>query len=486
MKVFSATLATETNTFAPLPTGLRAYTEGGRHAAGTHPDEPTLFSGPLWAARQRAAQHGLTLAEGLVAFAMPGGVTTRAAHETLRDELLADLRAAMPVDIVLLGLHGAMVADGCDDCEGDLLQRVREIVGPRVVIGAELDPHTHLTEAMVRHADLLLAFREYPHTDALERGLELVDLCVATARGQIRPVPAVYDCQTIAVLHTSREPMRGFVDRARALEGREGVVSISAIHGFPWADVPDLGTRLLVYADGDVGRARQLADRLGAELREVCERMRQRGPGIDEALDQALATPSGSGPVVIAEGADNAGGGAPSDATFVLRRLVERGIDSVALGPLWDPIAVSLAFEAGVGASLPLCIGGKVGPVSGDPLDAQVRVMALAPQAFQTGLSGSRDALGESAWVKVGGVDVVLNSRRTQAFGTDLFTQFGIDLTQRRMVVVKSSQHFHAAFSRMASRIVYVDSPGTLTTDLTTLPFRKARPEVVASFRPAP
>jgi microcystin degradation protein MlrC len=483
MRVFSATLATETNTFAPLPTGLKAYEEGGRYAAGHHPTSPTLFSGPMWAARQRATEHGLTLIEGLVAFAMPAGITTRVAHETLRAELLADLKAALPVDIVLLGLHGAMVADGCDDCEGDLLARVREIVGPDVVIGAELDPHTHLSETMVRHADLLLAFREYPHTDAVERGLELVDLCVATARRQIRPVPAVHDCQTIAVLHTSREPMRGFVDRARAMEGRDGIVSISAIHGFPWADVADLGTRLLVYADADRACAKRVADQLGTELRAVCEAMRQRGPTMDEALDEALSVPHGAGPVVIADGADNAGGGAPSDATFVLRRLIERGISRAVLGPLWDPVAVGIAFEAGEGASLPLRIGGKVAPVSGDPLDAQVRVIALRPRAHQTGLSGSREPLGDCALVEVAGVEVVLNTRRTQAFGTDLFTQFGVDLSQRHIVVVKSSQHFFAAFSRVASRVLYPDVPGTLTSDLSTLPFHKARPEVVASFR---
>ena len=242
MRVFSASLATETNTFAPMPTGMQAYETDGLFAAGEHPDRPTLFSGPLWAARLLRDELDLQLSEGLVAFAMPGGVTTRQAHESLRARLLDDLRAALPVDIVLLGLHGAMVADGCDDCEGDLLTRVREIVGPSVVIGAELDPHTHLTDTMVRQANLLMAFREYPHTDAVERGLELVRTCVATARGQIRPVPAVFDCQTIGVVRTPVEPARSFIDGLKAMEGRGGIVSITAIHGFPWADVPAMGS----------------------------------------------------------------------------------------------------------------------------------------------------------------------------------------------------------------------------------------------------
>jgi len=480
VRVFSATLATETNTFAPVPTGLDAFHDRGYFRAGEHPDRPQLFSGPLWAARLRRDALGLELVEGIVAAAMPAGRTTREAHHALRDELLADLRAAMPVDVVLLGLHGAMVADGCDDCEGDLLARVREIVGPKVVVGAELDPHTHLTDAMVHNADLLVAFREYPHTDVVERGLELVDACVATARGEIRPVPAVHDCHTIRMLRTSLEPMRGFVDRTKALEGRDGIVSISAIHGFPWGDVADLGTKMLVYADGDAALARRTADRLGDELRGICDAMRERGPSIDEAIDIALAEPAG--PVVFADGADNAGGGAPSDATFVLRRLLERGVDSAVLGPLWDPVAVSIAFQAGEGARLPLRIGGKVAPVSGDPLDAVVEVRALRRAATMPGLSGSIESLGDCALVAVGGVEVLLNSRRTQGFSTEMFTQFGVDLARRRIVVTKSSQHFYASFSKIASRIVYVDAPGTLATDLTTLPFVRARREVVEAF----
>jgi microcystin degradation protein MlrC len=479
MKVFSATLATETNTFAPLPTGLDDYRARGYHPAGTHPDQPTLFSGPLWAARLRREQHGLQLAEGLVASAMPAGVTTREAHETLRAQLLDDLRAALPVDVVLLGLHGAMVAEGCDDCEGDLLARVRAIVGPGVVVGAELDPHTHLTDAMVGHADLLMAFREYPHTDVVERGLELVDACVAIARGGARPAKAVHDCGTLRMLRTSEQPMRGFVDRAKALEGRDGIVSISAIHGFPWGDVADLGTRLLVYARDDA-TVRAAARRLGTELREVCDAMRTRDPSIDQAIDRALAAPRG--PVVLADGADNAGGGAPSDATFVLRRLLERGVPSACLAPLWDPVAVQIAFSAGVGATLPMRIGGKIGPVSGDPLDVQATVRGLRRDARVAGLSGTVDRPGDCALVAIGGVEVVLNTRRTQAFSTELFTQFGIDLATRRIIVVKSSQHFFASFSTVAAQVLYVNAPGTLTQDLRTLPYRKARPEIVASY----
>jgi len=176
MRIFSGSLATETNTFSPIPTGLSAYRARGYYPAGQHPDRMQMFSGPLWAARQRAQGKDWTLIEGMTAGATPAGITTRHAYETLRDELLDDLRRAGKVDIALFGLHGAMVADGYDDCEGDLLRRAREIVGPDTVIGAELDPHCHLTATMTDSADFLVCFKEYPHTDILERAYDLVDV----------------------------------------------------------------------------------------------------------------------------------------------------------------------------------------------------------------------------------------------------------------------------------------------------------------------
>ena len=130
MRVFSGALATETNTFGPMPTSIASFRDRGYFPAGQHPNHLLYFSGPLWAARQRGAAKGWDLVEGMVAGAQPSGTTTRHAYETLREELLADLRGAMPVDMVVLGLHGAMVADGYDDCEGDLLSKVREITGP--------------------------------------------------------------------------------------------------------------------------------------------------------------------------------------------------------------------------------------------------------------------------------------------------------------------------------------------------------------------
>jgi microcystin degradation protein MlrC len=473
MRIFSGALATETNTFGPMPTGLASFRDRGYFPAGQHPDHMLYFSGPLWAARLRGAERGWDLVEGLVAGAQPSGTTTRHAYETLRDELLRDLRAALPVDVVLLGLHGAMVADGYDDCEGDLLARVRQIVGPDVVVGAELDPHHHLTRAMLDNADVLVSYKEYPHTDVKERALELVDLCAATAEKRIKPTVAVVDCEMAVLMHTSRNPARAFVDRIQSLEGKNGVLSISVTHGFPWGDVADMGTQLFVYTDNDPAGAAALARKLADELIAMREQLSPPSPGIDAALDEALAFDGG--PVVIADGSDNPGGGAASDSTFILRRMIERGIGNAALGPLWDPIAVRIAFDAGVGARLAMRIGGKISPLSGDPLDLDCTVKALKPGLIQTGLSNTPTPMGDCALVEAQGIEILLCTLRNQAMGTDLFTNIGCDLAGKKIIVVKSSQHFHASFSKIARHVIYADAPGSVARDLNTLAYRKVR-----------
>jgi microcystin degradation protein MlrC len=472
MRVFVAAIATETNTFAATPTGWASFEQLGiRRADGSgasHFFRP--FDDRL---RQLAAAGGHELVLGLTAFAMPSGVTLRPVYEALRDELLDGLRAAMPVDAVILPLHGAMVADGHPDCEGDLIGRVRALVGPKVPIGVELDLHCHFTERMRAGADVIVAYKEYPHTDVIERLEEVWRLTLDAALGRIRPVTAVHDCRMVGFWHTSREPMRSFVQRLKALEGRDGVLSVSFGHGFPYGDVPEAGAKVWVVADGDAALAARTAEQLGRELWDLRERTRGERLDADAAIDRLLAAPRGR-PVVIADHADNAGGGASSDSTFILRRLVERGVDGVALGAFWDLGAMHACREAGAGATFDLRVGGKCGPASGDPVDLRVTVQALKDDHAQTAFGGASTPCGPSAWVRTeGGLDLVLVSIRQQVIGTDMFTGLGLGLGTRRAVVVKSSQHFHAAFAPLAAEVLYCDTPGLLRNDFERIPYRR-------------
>ena len=372
MRVFTAALATETNTFAPIPTDLRSFEEAGLYPPGAHPDGPTLTTSPLWVLRRRAAADALEVVEGTCAWAEPAGTLARAAYEELRDRILAELEAALPVDAVALGLHGAMVAHGYDDCEGDILARVRQRVGSAVPIGAELDPHCHMTDRMVEAADLLVCYKEFPHTDFVERAEEVVDLTLRMARDEIRPRMSLYDCRMIGSFPTSREPMRSFVDDIKAREGKNGILSISIAHGFPFGDVPGMGSKVLVVTDDRAELGALLAKDLGERLFALRGKTAPPFLGIDEGIDKALAIEGG--PVVIADPSDNPGGGAPSDATAILRALIGRGVQEAAIGPIWDPIAVQFCAAAGEGATLALRFAGKTGPASGQPIDAEVEI----------------------------------------------------------------------------------------------------------------
>ena len=471
MRIFAASIGTETNTFAPIPTALESFHESFYAPPGEHPDDAKLCTAPLWVARRRSRAEGWTLIEGTCTFAEPAGLVSRAAHEQLRDEVLGQLRAAMPVDGVLLGLHGAMVADGYDDCEGDLIARVREIVGAAVPIGVELDPHCHMTKKRVQNATLIVCFKEFPHTDFVARGEEVVELTLQAVRGAIKPVMSLCDCRMIGSFPTTLQPMRAFVDKISALEGRDGVLSISIAHCFPYADVPEIGSRILVITDDRKEAGDRLARALADEFFAMRGKTQPPYHAPDEAIDIALQVP---GPVVIADPSDNPGGGAPGDSTVILRRLIERGITGAALAPVWDPIAVRLCFMAGEGGRIALRFGGKTAPTSGQPIDAEVTVTKLVRDATMTFVD-AKMPLGDCAAIDLGGIAVVLITKRNQALGADLFTGMGVEITGKRIVVVKSTNHFYAAFAPLASRILYCDSGGPIPRDHRKVPYARVQ-----------
>jgi microcystin degradation protein MlrC len=264
--------------------------------------------------------------------------------------------------------------------------------------------------------------------------------------------------------------MRGFVDRTAAMEGKDGVLSVSIGHCFPYADVPELTGRILVITDNDKTKADRLASEIGREFVAMRGRTAPDYLDCDAGISAALGF-NGS-PVVMADPADNAGGGAPSDNTTILLRLMARNVDNATLGPLWDPIAVRLCFDAGPGASFPLRFGGKIGPASGQPIDATVTVVGLKRDCWQS-FGPTQVPLGDCAAIKVGGVEVVLISNRTQALGLELFRNLGIEPTERKLLVVKSTNHFMAAFGPIAQKVIYVDSDGPLSRDYRAIGYTK-------------
>ncbi len=472
MRVFVAGLQSETNTFAPWPTGARAFDEGGvrRGASVLEGQGSDHRTAQLW--RELCIRDGHEFTASLFAWAQPSGPIVQTVYEAMRDEILSDLRSQQPFDVVLLFLHGAMVSAGCDDCEADLVRRVREVVGEAASIGVELDPHCHLTQPLVAAADAVILMKHYPHDDYLERAVELYSLCLAKARGQVRPTSALFDCRMVGFYPTTQEPMASLVGRFEEMEREPGVLSVSFAHGFPWGDTPDTGSRVLVITDGDPSLAARLSKQIGMEVYGARHALLPRFPSVDAALADAMAT---AGLVVVADTADNAGGGAPGDNTSLLKAMLVRGIRQAALGAIWDPIAAIACADAGVGAKLQLRIGGKSGPSSAQPLDVDATVKAVREDHDQASLGTSRTAMGLSVWIEVGGIDVVLNSIRTQVFAPDAFTGLGIDLTSKKIVAVKSSQHFHAGFAPIATKVIRAATHGAIQMDFAALPYVKKR-----------
>ena len=468
-RVFLGSVATETNTFSPLRTDVQDFRDSFYAAPGQHPETPTLCSAIYPVARDRAARYGWTLIEGTATWAEPGGIVNQQTWVHLRELLLAELRAAMPVDIVFLGLHGAMVAQECMDCEGELLAAVRAIVGDDAIIGATFDPHSHLTDRRIQNADVITVFKEFPHTDFVTVAEDLVDLTHRMAARQIAPKISVFDCRMIEVLPTSRQPMRGFVDRIKALEGQNGILSVSVIHGFMAGDVPDLGTKIIVITDDAQAEGDALAARLGMELFGLRGTTRPEFLCPGDALDRAGAITSA--PVVIADVWDNPGGGVPGDSTIILREMMARKIQNAALASIWDPMAVRTCISAGIGARLCLRFGAKMSAGGGAPIDAEVIIRNVVRNAVQS-FGTSIVPLGDSVWIELGGIDVILNTVRSQVFNPDIFANLGIDPDRKKLLVVKSTNHFHDAFSRISDHILYVAVDGPYPNDPTSTPYR--------------
>ncbi|MEQ9258114.1 MAG: M81 family metallopeptidase [Roseovarius sp.] len=469
MKFFMAMLSTETNTFSSMPTAMSGFEEFYlRHGTATQ-DPPNLMTEALHVWRRCAEQLGWQVFESLSAIAEPAGPTVAATYEALRDEILSDLERAGGADVILLQLHGAMVAEHVEDCEGDILAAVRARC-PNAIIGVSLDLHCHLTEAMLNAADLIVTFKKYPHDDATPRAQELFDLALRMARQEIRPVCRMFDCRMLGLYLTKDGEMKSVVREMLALEAQPGILSVSLAHGFPWADVADVGTRVLVIADGDGRLASETAERFGRSFFARRHALCARYPDLGTALDRAMRIPEG--PVVLADMGDNSGAGAPGDSTVVLREILRRGMTNVAAGLFWDPVAVRICSDAGEGAELSLRLGGKIGPDSGDPIDVRATVMRMASGIGQH-LGEGLEPLGTVVWLRLPGqIDLLVNDLRTQVYHPEAFEQLGIALAVKHLVVVKSTFHFYAPFKAIATEVIQVATPGGSSPDFEKLTYR--------------
>ena len=471
MRLFIAGILQETNYFSPIPTGqesfLNQYWDPKQQSSP--PDHVNLLA--YGGALERAQALQIETVPSIFASAVPAAPMGSATWQSLKARILDDLLEATPMDALFLFLHGAMAAKDVDDCEGELLEAARTIVGEGVPIACVMDLHGNLSERMMRNADYVIACKEYPHVDLRDQAARAVDLLRAQVEGEVHPTSAALRVPLLTISPTTSGPVKPLVEAMRRAEDAQGVLSVSAFHGFFGADHMDVGAGIIAITDSNLAQAESVAQRLADQFIDAVIAQGQIGVDLDTALEQASKA---RGRVILADRADNAGGGAASDSTLLLAELLRRGMRDVALGCLWDPVAANLCHLAGVGSRIQLRLGGKIGPLSGNPLDVKVEVLAIADDIRQAWFGRGKPnlPLGKSAAIRIGGVDLVIGSLRHQVFSRHVFEGHGIDLESKNLIVVKSTQHFVEAFAPLG-QIIYCDLPGTCSMDLNTLPYQR-------------
>lgn len=476
----------ETNTFAPVKAQYEYFERGEGWPGLTR--GPAMFevlppmnisSGGFIKEAQRL---GHSLLPVLWAAAVPSSYVTEDAYERIAGDIIKGIKAhAGEFDAIYLDLHGAMVAEHHQDGEGELLSRVRAVVGPDMPIAVSLDLHANVTEAMVQHATLLCAYRTYPHVDMAATGARTARMLDQILTGK-RPVPAkafrrVPFLLPLTFQCTMAEPSKGIYDSFGGLE-RDGVLLVNYTPGFPPADIRECGPTVFCYGDTQEA-ADAAADTL---LKSIVDK--------EEAFAVGLMTPQAAvahamrmsnqarKPIVLADVQDNPGAGGTGDTTGLLAALVAADARGAAIGVLYDPEAAKAAHAAGVGAEIEIEVGGKVFRDGDPPFRGKFTVEALGDGRFLcTGpfYGGTRANLGPTACLRIGDVRVVVSSGRMQAADKEMFRHVGVEPEQVKILGLKSTVHFRADFAPIAEEILVVEAPGAFVDRPANLPYKNLR-----------
>jgi microcystin degradation protein MlrC len=481
--VLTAEFSHESNTFSRCPADYAAFEDRGvsfgEAAIAARGDANTPVAGFLDVARP----NGWRVVHTISAAAQPSGPVTRDAYERIAGVIVDAAKAhAGAIDGVLLGLHGAMVTAFAEDGEGELLERLRAVLGRQVPIGITLDPHANVTRRMVELADIVVAYKTYPHVDVRECGKLAADILQRTMAGDIRPVTVRAQRPMLEEVNGGRTDIGPMVERiakARAYEREADVFAVSVNGAFGNADIEEVGPTVLVTCQGDLDRHRAFAEAL------VDDMWQRRFDAVTEFLTvEAAVTEAGSyvrstGPLVIADYADNPGGGGYGDSTELLRVMIAAELQDACFGPIVDPEVAAELHGASPGDTVSVNLGGKIDPrVGGAPLALTGTLVSLSDGAYVGDgpmLGGLKGSWGPCAILRVGGIDILVTTARAQMLDLQQFRAFGIDPAARRVVALKSMQHFRAAFEPIAGKVIVCDSGALCTPDLSKLPYERVR-----------
>lgn len=478
----------ESHSFVPRPTTYRDFVEPGGFPPLCH--GPALISSlrhtsvPASGAIAAVEAEQATVVPLAWAFANPAGPVQDEAFERIAALNCALLSMALdeaPLDGVYLDLHGAALVDSFPDAEGEMLRRVRAIIGPDLPLTISLDPHANLTEAMIRLADVVVPFRTYPHVDMKQAGARAAGLLfdrIRRGRPWARASRQLDFWIPLGAQCTLMPPMESVMADRAAIAGRTGIVELAFCFGFPYADFPDCGPALAVYADTQPEAdavADEFLNHVSAREQDFTQELLSSEAAVADALQRLASNP---GPIVIADTQDNPGGGGHGDTTELLAELVRQKARGALLCLINDAESAAACHAAGEGATISLSLGGKS---DGMPYPCLARIERVTDGRFTlTGPMGAGNPanLGPTALIDIDGVKVVVVSRKMQALDQAIIRHVGIEPSSCPVLVLKSSVHFRADFGSIARHIIVATAPGPVIADPATLNFRHVRADV--------
>lgn len=489
MKLVIAMMKHETNTFSPLPTPLAAFSHTGdgpvygQAIAAVYGGTNNAIAAFLDFAKAQNA----TAVTPIAAAAVPSGPVSADAFEHIAGAIVDAARGA--ADAILLDLHGAMVVEGFDDGEGELLRRIRA-VAPEIPIGVALDFHTNLSAAMVENATVICGYRTYPHINVYDTGARVARTIGRVLKGEIAPVMAWGKRPILS--HTlrhspSREPMRSIMDKANAAEDSGEVLNATVFGAFALADIALAGMTAVVVVDGAAGgggtdgakaKAQALVDKLLDEAWEKRAGFIYKGEPMAATIAKAKAL--ADGPIILADHSDNCFSGGTQDVMAVLAECMRQGLSDLVAGPFRDPAVVAELIAAGVGAQVTVELGGKTDMPSlglkGKPLRVSGTVRCITDGVWTITapmMTGMRMSIGRTAVIDTGAMQIMVSERPVDPFDVGNYTHAGIDPTKKKYILLKSRQHFRAGLEPIAKHILEVDGPGVTTSDYSLLKFVK-------------
>lgn len=474
----------ETNTFCRRFTDESAFRGFYCHEGDAALDALSGTQNEVAGFADVARAEGWNLVTPVATFATPGGPVTHRAWEAFGERILTAACRDGPFDAVLLSLHGAMVLEDGRDGDARLVHELRGIIGAKVPLAVTLDLHANLDPGMASAADIILSYKTFPHVDMRDTGrraAKALRLVLGNAPAQCRTVvrkPAMISLPEGG--RTDREPMLGMMARARELtDASRGILDVSLNAGFSFSDVPEIGPSVSVVHLGAPDLAEKIADELCAAMWATRDADQEEVLTPQQAAGIAAAHPTGPGigPLVLADISDNPGDGAYADSTALLAALLHGGGGDILFGAMHDPEAVAAAQAAGLGADIALSLGGKADPdFGGGPLHVQAHIENLGDGRFVGGgpmWKGVAQSAGPSALLRIGGVRVLVTSHATQALDLEIFRSNGVDPRTMRVVALKSTQHFRAAYTPVSARILLVDGGGLASPRLDRLKYTR-------------